>query len=65
MTQETQKRKPELRIFAKVPVGVESKIGAQLGVAFKHHEGDGYNIILDASPIPHDGKIELIAFLNE
>ncbi len=63
MTQETEKKTPALNIFVKVPTSDgESRIGSQIGVAFKHGEGEGYNIILDAQPIPHNGKIELIAF---
>lgn len=62
MTDTNEKKRPALNIFAKVPVGVESKIGSQIGVAFKHGAGEGYNIILDGQPIPFDGKIELVAF---
>lgn len=58
------KTKPSLNVFAKVanPDGT-SRIGSQIGVAFKHGEGEGYNIILDAQPIPVSGRIELIAFV--
>lgn len=62
MTDQTEKVKPALNIFAKVPSGDETRIGTQLGVAFKHKDGEGYNIILDAQPIPQNGRIELIAF---
>lgn len=61
-TNQTPKKTPDFNIFAKIPIGVESKIGSQIGVAFKHKEGAGFNIILDSSPIPFDGRIELIAF---
>ena len=63
MSEEKQGNKPALNIFAKVPqADGTSKIGAQLGVAFAHK--NGFNIILDANPIPnpHSGRIELIAF---
>lgn len=55
--------KPALNVFTKVanPDGT-SRIGSQIGVAFKHGEGEGFNIILDAQPIPINGKVELIAF---
>lgn len=57
------KKTPVLNIFAKVPSADGStKIGAQLGVAFAHGEGKGYNIVLDAQPIPLNGRVELIAF---
>lgn len=54
----TEKKMPALNIFAKG----NNRIGAQIGVAFEHREGGGYNIILDAQPIPCDGRIELVAF---
>lgn len=55
--------KPALNVFTKVlnPDGT-SRIGSQIGVGFKHSEGEGYNFILDAQPIPLNGKVELIAF---
>ena len=63
MTNETEKKKPALNIFVKVPTSDgDTRIGSQIGVAFKHGEGEGYNIILDAQPIPLDGKVELKAF---
>ena len=64
MTEQTEKKKPALNIFVKVPTSDgDTRIGAQIGVAWKHGgEGEGYNIILDALPIPLDGKVELIAF---
>ena len=63
MTDNTS-NKPALNVFTKLasPDGT-SRIGSQIGVAFKHGEGDGFNIILDAQPIPQNGKIELIAFV--
>lgn len=62
MTEQTEKRKPFLNVFAKVQSGEETRIGPQIGVAFKHGEGEGYNIILDAQPIPINGRLELVAF---
>lgn len=63
MTQSPEKKKPALNIFAKVPTGDGlTKIGPQIGVAFKHGEGEGYNVLLDAQPIPLNGRIELVAF---
>jgi hypothetical protein len=62
MTDQNEKRKPSLNVFAKVLNGRDTRIGPQIGVAFKHGEGEGYNILLDAQPIPIDGRIELVAF---
>lgn len=63
MTDQTEKNRPALNIFVKVPYGEETRIGSQIGVAFKHKSGaGGYNIILDAVPIPQEGRIELVAF---
>lgn len=56
------KKAPDYNVFVKVPVGVETRIGSQIGVAFKHNDGNGMNLILDAQPIPLEGKIELVAF---
>jgi len=61
MTQ-TEKKMPDFNIFAKVPFGNKSRIGPQIGVAFRHGEGEGLNIILDAQPFPIEGRIELVAF---
>lgn len=52
--------KPALYIHAKVADGRETRIGSRIGVAFYHKDGVGLNILLDAQPIPLDGKIELI-----
>lgn len=61
--QQTSKKTPVLNVYAKVLTADGStKIGAQLGVAFAHNEGEGLNILLDAQPIPTNGRIELIAF---
>lgn len=61
--QQTSKKTPTLNIFAKIlSSDGTTKIGAQLGVAFSHKEGNGLNIILDGQPIPINGRLELIAF---
>ena len=63
-TQSTTKKKPDLNIYVQVPNGYgdNTRIGSQIGVAFKHKEGQGYNIILDAQPIPSNGQIMLVGF---
>jgi len=64
MTQ--QKNQPSHNVHVKVYKGIESRIGAQIGVAFPHGDGQGLNVILDASPIPTPGgQIELILFSTE
>lgn len=55
-----QGNKPALYIHAKVPDGEDTRIGSRIGVAFYHKDGVGLNILLDAQPIPLDGRIELI-----
>ena len=49
-------------IHASLPDGRNSRVGSKLGVAFWHKNGTGLSIILDAQPIPVDGRIELVAF---
>ena len=60
----TGKNKPSVLIHAKVPNGRGTKIGAQIGAGwFFENNGDvGINIILDASPIPLDGQIQIVGF---
>lgn len=57
-----QARKPDLFIHVKVQDGRSDRIGSRIGVAFHHKDGTGLNIILDAMPIPVDGRIELVGF---
>ena len=65
MTQD-QPKKPALNVFTRVPTeNGMTKIGSQIGVGFEHNEGGGYNIILDAVPIPENGRISLVAFKSE
>lgn len=56
------KKTPDYNIFVKVLVGNETQIGSQIGRAWKHSKGNGLNLVLDAQPIPLNGKIELVAF---
>lgn len=57
-----EKKKPDLFIYTKVADGRGDRIGSRIGVAFKHREKEGYSIILDAQPIPLDGRIYLVGF---
>ena len=61
-TNQNQGRKPDLYIHVKVQDGRNDRIGSRIGVAFHHKDGTGLNIILDAQPIPVDGRIELVGF---
>lgn len=62
MTQETETRKPALYIYTKVAEGNKDRIGSRIGVAFNHKESEGLNIILDAQPLPIEGRIQLVGF---
>lgn len=61
-TNESTGRRPDLQIHAKVADGSKSRIGSRIGVAFRHKDGEGLNILLDAVPIPLNGQVELVAF---
>lgn len=66
MTNQTNSNKPDISIYTRVAQkDGQSRLGSQIGVGFKH-KGDkqGFNIYLDAQPIPLDGRIELVAFDN-
>ena len=59
---QNETRKVDLYIHTKVMDGRKDRIGSRIGVAFRHRDGAGMNIILDAQPIPVDGRIELVGF---
>ena len=59
---QNQSRKPDYYVHTKVQDGRNDRIGSRIGVAFYHKDGNGLNLILDAQPIPMDGRIELVAF---
>ena len=61
-TTQNESRKPHLYLYTKVSDGRNTKIGSRIGVAFRHKDGIGLNILLDAQPIPLDGRIELVGF---
>jgi len=64
MDKKEQKKTPDFYVYTKVPDrNYGFKIGVRLGVAFKHNtDAGGLNILLDAQPIPVNGRIELVAF---
>lgn len=59
------KRQPEFYIHTRVKAGRDTRLGARVGVGFKHRTTEGINIFLDAQPIPLDGRIELVAFPSD
>ena len=61
-TNSQTKKTPDFYVHAVVPNGRGNRIGARLGVVFNHSKGDGFTILLDAQPIPHEGQIELVAY---
>lgn len=63
MTQSS--KKPDLHIYARVVKGKSARIGPRIGVGFKHRGKEGFNIILEAQPIPLEGQIQLVAFPAE
>lgn len=55
-------KRPDLKVHTKVIEGRKEKIGSRIGVGFYHKDGVGINIILDAQPLPVDGRIHLVVF---
>ena len=65
MTDQTS-NKPQLSIFTRVlQKDGTTKLGSRIGAGFSHGNGEGFNIYLDAQPIPLNGRIELVAFSND
>lgn len=62
---EKTKKTPALNVFAKITaLDGTTHIGAKIGVAWAHNDGEGFNIILDAQPLASQftGQVEMIAF---
>lgn len=65
MTDQTS-NKPQLSIFTRtLQKDGTTKLGSRIGAGFSHNNGEGFNIYLDAQPIPINGRIELVAFSND
>ena len=50
------------RIYSIVPRPKQEDFWLNIGVAFAHDDGQGFNIILQALPIHGDGKIVMRAY---
>ncbi len=60
-TETEKKTKVDYYVHAIVQNGRGDRIGSSIGVAFNNKSGTGFNIYLDALPIPIDGQIKLVA----
>lgn len=60
-TEKTNKS-PEYKVFSVIKAFENSTRKKQVGVAWKHKTGEGFNIVLDLMPIPNEGKVELVVF---
>jgi hypothetical protein len=57
----TQTQQPSYRAFTVVKREGEKDFWQPIGAAFPHQSGDGYNIILQALPIPNgDGQCKIV-----
>ena len=50
------------RVYSIVPRAKQDDYWLNIGVAFPHDDGQGFNIILQALPIHGDGKIVMRAY---
>lgn len=48
-------------VHAIVADGRGERIGNSIGVAFNNKSGNGFTMYLDASPIPIDGQVKMVA----
>jgi hypothetical protein len=58
----TAKHQPELRAFTVIKRAEgQDDFWLPIGAAFAHQNGDGYNVILQAMPIPNgDGQCKIV-----
>jgi hypothetical protein len=55
------KEQPAYRAFVIIKREGEEDFWLRIGAAFPHHSGDGYNVILQALPIPDgDGTCKIV-----
>ena len=64
MTDTKSQNRPSHAVFVRrYKADGQSELGAQIGVGFSHSgENAGLNVVLDAAPIPRDGRIDLVIF---
>ena len=55
--------KPDFRVYTVIKRDGKDDYWLNLGVAFKHEDGDGYNLLLQAMPL--DGKLVLRTYKDE
>ena len=51
---------PTYRAFTVIKREGQDDFWLPIGAAFKHQSGDGYNIILQALPLPADGSCKIV-----
>ena len=55
--------KPDFRVYTVIKRDGKDDFWLNLGVAFKHDDGQGYNLLLQAQPL--DGKLVLRTYRDE
>lgn len=53
----SEKNRPDLAAYVVRDRGDQKSTWREVGVAFKHKDGKGYDVLLDASPV--DGRVVL------
>jgi hypothetical protein len=57
----TSKHQPEMRAFTVIKREGQDDFWLPIGAAFAHQGGDGFNVILQAMPIPNgDGQCKIV-----
>ena len=53
--------KPKMyRVYSIVPRAKQEDFWLNIGAAFPHENGKGFNVLLQALPIPHDGQCKIV-----
>ena len=48
------------RVYSVVPRAKQDDYWLNIGAAFPHDDGKGWNVLLQALPLPHDGQTKLV-----
>ena len=48
------------RVYSIVPRPKQDDYWLNIGAAFPHDDGKGFNVLLQALPIPHDGQCKIV-----